>query len=34
LTPFNVYDPGGIALQPVDPLPELPHPVGQSSQVV
>ena len=34
LTPFNVYDPGGTALQPVDPLPELPHPLGQSSQVI
>ena len=33
-TPFNVYDPGGTALQPVDPLPVLPHPLGQSLQVV
>ena len=33
-TPFNVYDPGGTALQPVDPLPELPHPLGQLTQVV
>ena len=32
--PFNVYDPSGTALQPVDPLPELPQPLGQSSQVV
>jgi hypothetical protein len=33
-TPSNMYDPGGTALQPVDPLPELSHPLGQSSQVV
>ena len=29
-----MYDPGGTALQPVDPLPEFPHPLGQSLQVV
>jgi hypothetical protein len=28
-TPFNVYDPGGTALQPVEPFPALPHPLGQ-----
>jgi len=33
-TPFNMYDPGGTALQPVDPMSELPHPLGQLPQVV
>ena len=32
--PFNVNDPSGTALQPVEPLPELPHPSGQLSHVV
>ena len=29
-----MYDPGGTALHPVDPLPELPQPLGQSTQIV
>jgi hypothetical protein len=33
-TPSNEYDPGGTALQPVDPLPEVPHPLGQLKHAV
>jgi hypothetical protein len=31
---LSVYDPGGTALHPVDPLPALPQPVGHSMHVV
>ena len=34
LTPFNMNDPGGTALQPVDPFPALPHPLGQSEHLI
>ena len=33
-SPFKVYDPGGTALQPVEPFKVFPHPLGQLRQVV
>jgi len=32
--PFNVYDPGGTALQLVDPFKVFPHPLGHLRHVV